>query len=418
MEDWSGDTPCLLFNHIMEVLSMYRRFVGIDVSKDSFSVSGLNEEGTVLFSLSAAMDKGGFYELSRIISSCTDDPTAVIIGMESTGSYHVNLVSFLRLKGFPVVVVNPLLISNFTKLSLRKTKTDKKDARTIARFILAHKDSLSRFSVSQGNTHLKDIARERESILKFIAAAKNDIRRMLKSTFPELENMCDVFSDVILLFLKEFPSARIISAADPSGITRAFSHADGRMRIRLSTEDLMKAAHSSIASYHPALEAILPGKIATLIHLNERLNEVTKLLIRFCESVMKEDLEIIISIDGINTRTAAPFLAEMGDYRNYRSYKNFIAYTGLDPSIHQSGTMEGISKLSKRGNRHLRRVIYLMTFCAIRVHGQFKEYFQRRKKEGLPFKKALFATAHKLIRTIFAMLAQRTHYRCEKMIIS
>ena len=418
MEDWSGDIPCLIFNHIMEVLRMYRYFVGIDVSKDSFSVSGLNTEGAVVFSLGATMDKDGFNELSKVISSCTDDSSSVIIALESTGSYHVNLVSFLKSEGFPVVVVNPLLISNFTKLSLRKTKTDKKDAHTIARFILAHKDSLSRFAESRGNKHLKDIARERESILEFISAAKNDIKRMLQSTFPELEKMCDVFSDVILLFLKEFPSARIISAADPSEIIRAFSHADGRMRIRLSIADLMKAAHHSVASYHPALEAILPGKIATLVHLNERLDEVTKLLIRFCESVMKEDLEIIISIKGINTKTATPFLAEMGDYRNYRSYKNFIAYTGLDPSIHQSGTLEGISKLSKRGNRHLRRVIYLMTFCAIRVHGPFKEYFQRRKKEGLPFKKALFATAHKLIRTIFAMLTKRSYYRCEEMIIS
>jgi transposase len=402
----------------MEVLRMYRYFVGIDVSKDSFSVSGLNGEGTVVCSLNTLMDKDGFYGLAEVLSSWSDDPSAVIVGMESTGSYHVNLVSFLKSKGFPVIVVNPLLISNFTKLSLRKTKTDKKDAHTIARFILAHRDSLSRFAVSQVNTHLRDIARERESILKFIAAAKNDIRRMLKSTFPELEKMCDVFSDVMLLFLKEFPSARILSAADPSDVTRAFSHADGRMRIRLSIKDLVNAAHHSIAFPHPALEMILPWKIATLIHLNERLDEVTKLLVRFCESVMKEDLDIIISLDGVNTKTAAPFLAEMGDYRNYKSYKNFIAYTGLDPSIHQSGTLEGISKLSKRGNRHLRRVIYLMTFCAIRVHGPFKEYFQRRKREGLPFKKALFATAHKLIRTIFAMLTKRTYYRCKEMIIS
>jgi transposase len=331
----------------MEVLRMYRYFVGIDVSKDSFSVSGLNADGTIIFSLGAAMDEHGFYELSRVISSCTDDPSAVIVAMESTGSYHVNLVSFLKSKGFPVVVVNPLLISNFTKLSLRKTKTDKKDAHTIARFILAHKDSLSRFAEPQGDKHLKDIARERESVLKFISAVKNDIKRMLQSTFPELEKMCDVFSDVMLLFLKEFPSARLISAADPSVIGRAFSHADGRMRIRLSIDDLVKAAHHSVASYHPALEAILPGKIDTLMHLNERLDGVTKLLIRFCESVMKEDLEIITSISGINTKTATPFLAEMGDYRNYKSYKNFIAYTGLDPSIHQSGTWRGSANSQK-----------------------------------------------------------------------
>ena len=96
--------------------------------------------------------------------------------------------------------------------------------------------------------------------------------------------------------------------------------------------------------------------------------------------------------------------------------KNFIAFSGLDPSIHESGTFKGMSRLSKRGNRHLRRIIYLMTFCAIRIKGPLKTYFLKRRNEGLPFKKALFATAHKLIRTIFAMLTKRTNYVSEEMI--
>jgi transposase len=98
----------------------------------------------------------------------------------------------------------------------------------------------------------------------------------------------------------------------------------------------------------------------------------------------------------------------MGDWRSFKSYKQLIAFSGLDPSIHQSGTFMGVSRLSKRGNRHLRRLIWLMTFCAIRVEGPFKTYFTRRKMEGLPFKKALFATAHKLVRVIFSMLNHRT----------
>jgi hypothetical protein len=67
-----------------------------------------------------------------------------------------------------------------------------------------------------------------------------------------------------------------------------------------------------------------------------------------------------------------------------------------------------MSRLSKRGNQHLRRLIWLMTFCAIRMEGPFKTYFVSRKTEGLPFKKALFATAHKRVRVIFFMLNNRT----------
>jgi hypothetical protein len=44
---------------------------------------------------------------------------------------------------------------------------------------------------------------------------KNDIKRMLQSTFPELESVCEVFSEMMLQFLREFPSARLIQAAPP-----------------------------------------------------------------------------------------------------------------------------------------------------------------------------------------------------------
>jgi hypothetical protein len=69
MEDWSGGiSPCLVFNHIMEVDYMYSLFVGIDVSKDSFSVCGLDEKENAVFSLVAAMDKAGFSEFMKAIS--------------------------------------------------------------------------------------------------------------------------------------------------------------------------------------------------------------------------------------------------------------------------------------------------------------------------------------------------------------
>jgi transposase len=115
----------------------------------------------------------------------------------------------------------------------------------------------------------------------------------------------------------------------------------------------------------------------------------------------------------VASKTAAAFLAELGDYRNFKSYKKMIAFSGLDPTIHQSGKYEGMSIISRRGDRHLRKIIYNMTFCVIRYDGPFRDHFFRRKEEGLPFKKALLATAHKLMRAIFAMLNGGTLYRTE-----
>lgn len=393
---------------------MYNLFVGIDVSKDSFSATGIDPKGNVCFSLSAGMDSSGFSELMKAISSICSNYSSVIACMESTGCYHINIFSFLSSKGINTQIVNPLLISNFTKLSLRKTKTDRKDSLTIAKFLFIHKDSISQISVSQDLRDLRDIARERESLCNLIASTKNEIKRILQSIFPELEGICNVFTYSMLNFLKEFPSARLIKTAKPKAIAKALESSSRGRKLSISYEDIIKAAKSSVASISLAKELILPEKISTLLHLMERLDKITELLSSFCESMMIEDLQIITSVDGIDTTTGAAFLAEIGDINNFSSHKNLIAFAGIDPTVYQSGKFEGTSRISKRGNRHLRRLIYLMTVNVIRVNAFFKAYFLKRRDNGLPFRKAVMATAHKLVRTIFAMLSHKSYFNVKE----
>ena len=113
---------------------MERLLVGVDVSKDRFTVAGLDGEGKEFFSGSYSMDSDGFGKFLERVTVCCPDREKVLVGMESTGCYHLNLFSFLLSQGMQAMVINPLLIANFAKRSLRKTKTDKKDARTIAKF--------------------------------------------------------------------------------------------------------------------------------------------------------------------------------------------------------------------------------------------------------------------------------------------
>ena len=391
---------------------MSKVFVGIDVSKDFSTAQGVDKNGKKLFYLRFAMNAVGFSELLKAMMKFTEHITEITVSMESTGCYHINLFSFLSSEGVACVVVNPLLITNFARLSLRKTKTDKKDAYTIARFLLANEESLSAIAFSQDTQDIKDLSRERESMTVLISGMKNDIKRLLQGTFPELEKLCSPYGETILNFLGRFPSARLVLAAKQRDIEKALICPDEkRKRVMVSAEDIIAAAKTSVASSGAAKELILSEKISTLLYLQEKNERITEVLIETCESMRIEELDIIRSIDGVNDITGSTFLAEIGDINNFTSYKHIIAFAGLDPSIHQSGQYVGRSTISKRGNRHLRRIIFLMTLCAVRSKNAFREYFLRRKQEGLPPKKAILATAHKLIRVIFAMLSNKTLFR-------
>ena len=139
--------------------------------------------------------------------------------------------------------------------------------------------------------------------------------------------------------------------------------------------------------------------------------ETTEIIMNLLNQRMKHDMEILCSIKGIGENTAMNFLIEMGgEVEMYENDKKLIAASGLDPSTYKSGKYEGKSRISKRGNRHLRRVIWLMSTKVIINNNLFRGYFYKRRNEGLPYKMAVLATALKLIRIMFVMLSRKTYF--------
>lgn len=386
-------------------------FLGIDVSKDKFDAYCIDIDGEKHFYLSCPMDRTGFEKLVSRLGSLSIPQENLLIGMESTACYHMNLFSFLLAGGYTAVIINPLLISNFVKMQLRKTKTDKKDALVIAQFLLTHMDTLAQASIAPHVSDLRDLSRQRESLLSQMTALKCDMKRILTMTFPELEKLTGVFTKSILHLVSRFPSAHAISQADPAEINRLLmDHSMGRNSAK-TTQAIIQAARSSVGTTSPSRELVLRQKADVLVHLADHLKELTAQMIELCRSDMGDDIDIMTSLRGIGKQTATSFLVEMGgDIQNFKDHKKLIAMAGLDPAIYQSGKHDGQGRITKRGNRHLRRVIWLMTIRVIQFNDCFRNYYKKRMQDGLPFKKAVLATAHKLLRVIFAMLTQRTSF--------
>jgi transposase len=383
-------------------------FVGIDVSKDKFDACGITGDEVKLFQFSTTMDRKGFEKLKGHLAAVS--VSSVLIGMESTASYHVNLFSYLVSEGYRVILINPLLISNYVKMQLRKTKTDKKDAVVIAQFLFANGDTLAQRATPSLISDLRDLSRQRESLVDEMTSLKIEIKQLLNITFPELEHMAGIFTKSILKLLQQYPSAFALRDADLGQLSQTLiADSYGHKREAFAAE-LIKAAHSSIGSKSTAKD-ILKQKIALLLHFEDALQEVTGMLIEMSRKLMDEEINIMTSIKGIGNKSAANFLIEMGgDINQFERSGKIIAMAGLDPAVYQSGKHDGKGRITKRGNRHLRRIIWLMTTKVIQYTDVFSVYYLKRRKEGLPYKMAVLATAHKLIRVIYAMLTHRTTF--------
>jgi len=240
---------------------------------------------------------------------------------------------------------------------------------------------------------------------------KNNIKRVLSVIFPELETITGIFTKSTLRLLSQYPSACAIREAGGDAVADIFVDRSKGNRPRATITTLMETAVSSVGVASSAKELIVRQEAAFLLHLEEQTYETTKLLKSLCDENMKKDMDILTSMKGIGEKTAVNFLIEMGgDVRAYENDKKLIAAAGLDPSTYQSGKYERTSRISKKGNRHLRRVIWLMTRRVITSNELFRAHYLKRRKDGLPYKMAVLATAHKLIRVMYAMLKHQTYF--------
>ena len=404
IEAWPEAIPAFLTIHKEDRMAL---FVGIDISKDKFDACGIGERGEKIFSLTAPMDKEGFEKLLVYLKK----DSSLLLGLESTACYHITLLSYLTSKGYRVVIINPLLISNFVKLQLRKTKTDKKDALTIARFLMLRQESFSAQVFSSDLMELRDLARRQERLTDQVTRIKGNMKRILSVTFPELEHITGVFTKSILQLLTQYPSAEALRKAEVDTIAALIIPRSWGRKSRAFVETLMATAAPSVGVSSLAKELILKQEASLLLYVEEQIKETTKLLMSLCNDQMKRDIEILASIKGIGESSAMNFMIEMGgDIALFKSDKKLIAAAGLDPSTYQSGKYEGTGRISKRGNRHLRRIIWLMAKTTIFTNDLFRSYFYKRRREGLPYKMAVMATAHKLIRVMFSMLVHQRYF--------
>jgi transposase len=298
----------------------------------------------------------------------------LLLGMESTASYHIALFSYLTAQGYRVAIINPLLIANFAKLSLRKTKTDKKDAFTIAQFLLLQKETLAMGSPHL--TELRDLSRRRERLADQMTSLKNDMKDPLV-TFPNWRPSQASLRSLLRL-LAEFPSARAIATLvmmpllSPSPARRrkpsASVQAHGCRSCIGGCCESGKGADSQTGSF-------------LLLSLHEQAEEIMNLIEDLSGEKIQRGAEILTSMRGIGDTTSLNFLIELGgDIKAFENDRKLIAAAGSILPRTNQGKVQGEEQISKRGNRHLRRVIWLMTTKVIISNGLRTHYFKRRKE--------------------------------------
>ncbi len=379
-------------------------YVGIDVAKDKHDCFITNSDGKVLYkSFTIPNNREGFETLFQRIESTSEELSKVKVGLEATGHYSYNLLGFLLDKGLPTYVINPLHTNLYRKsLSLRKTKTDRVDSRTIATMMMSDMNLKSYSDTSYHNEELKSLTRYRFDKVKERAKLKSSVARLINILFPELEKLVPSLHMVsVYALLSEFPGASHVASAHLTRLTNLLSHAS-KGRYGKDTAILFReTAKTSIGSLMPAKSLELKHTIKLIQELTVEIDEIEAAIKR----IMDEEIQSpIITIPGISYRMGAMIIAEIGDFSRFDSADKVLAYAGMSPSTYQSGKLDNCySHMEKRGSRYLRYALYNATKYVCHWDRSFGAYLEKKRSEGKHYNVALSHATKKLVRLIFAM---------------
>ena len=385
--------------------------VGIDVAKDKHDCIIVSSEGEVIFKpFVIGNNRVGFDELYEKICSVGVSFDKIKVGLEATGHYSYNLLGYLLDKGLPTYVINPLHTNLYRKsLSLRKTKTDKVDAHTIAAMLLSDVNLKSYSNTLYHNEELKSLTRYRFSKVEERAKLKTSVARLVNILFPELEKIVPTLHIAsVYALLSEFPSAKLISKVHLTRLTNLLSEASKGRYGRDKAILIRDAARSSIGSYMPAKELELKHTIRLIQELNSEINEIEDHI----NEIMEEMDTPILTIPGISNRMGAMILAEIGDFERFSSPDKILAYAGLSPSTYQSGQLTSShSHMEKRGSRYLRYALFNATKFVCNWDPTFADYLEKKRSEGKHYNVAISHACKKLIRVIYHLQTTGEEYR-------
>jgi transposase len=389
-------------------MSNFSYFLGIDVSKKSFDACLIDVNKNVIMNEKFSMDNEGFEKLVESLKNVNHDDILVVL--ESTGIYQVNLFYHLEDNTFNAAIVNPLLIYNFNKsVTLRKTKTDKIDAFRIACFALQNQDSID--MKKKSTPSIRSLSRERDHLSKETAKIKTEIKNHLYILFPELDSQYNVFTKTMLSLLLKAPGAFPIRRMKPIQIDRIFNKTAGN-KVQISPKQLIKMAKTSFGIEDKYLQSVLILKIQMLLFIQKQKIELDQQIKKYVDENLSQEFSIVTSIAGVGQTTAEKFLIEIGEDINiFKSHKQLRAFMGMDPSIKQSGSSINVNgKISKKGNSHLRRTMWQMAFAVRKYSPTFKDYYQKKRSEDKKYKQAVIAVANKLIKTLYALLKNNSKF--------
>ncbi|USK64305.1 IS110 family transposase [Peribacillus frigoritolerans] len=405
-------------NQLIERITDHHLVVGVDIAQHVHVARAVNYRGIVVGKpLSFENNEEGFTRLLNWIKELQHmkNLDTMIVGMEPTGHYWMNLSKWLVEQNIDVVTVNPHHVKrNKENRDNTQSKSDKKDALVIADMVKNGYYAIVR-STSESFEKLRVLMANRDVIVKRLVSSINQINRWVDVVFPELRQ---VFKDVsckgAIATLRLFPTPAELCSLQPQDIVtgwkscmkRHSGHKKARSLLALSKRSI--GTKQALDAYKLHLEQLLEEYDLASSQLERVTQEVTNVLEQI--PFVKQ----ILAIKGISEISLAGILGEAGDLSGFAHGNALLRHAGLHLAEASSGKWKGQIVLSKRGRSRLRRYLFLATMSLVMNNPEFKALHSNNVKvKKIKKMKSIMKLCGKLARVLVGIARNGSAYKPE-----
>ena len=391
--------------------------VGIDVSKGKSTVTIRRPGDQVL--LEPCEIRHTRTDINFLIDTIRNLDGETKVCMEHTGRYYEPVATWLSNAGIFVSAVNPILVRAFGSESLRDIKTDKADARKIARYTLDHWTKLTQYShMDKTRNQLKTMNRQFGFYMDLRTAMKNNLISLLDQTFPGANDFFDSparsdGSQKWVDFVYTYWHADCVRGRSLAAFTEHYKNWCKRKSYNFSAvkaETIYREAADIIA--------IFPKDNCTkmLIHQAvELLNTASKTV----ESLRVEmdrtaatlpEYPVVMAMTGVGPTLGPQLMAEIGDVTRFTKRGALTAFAGVDPGKNESGKyVQKSVPTTKKGSPHLRKTLFQIMDGLIKrkpVNDPVYAFMDKKRAEGKKYYVYMTAGANKFLRIYYGRVKE------------
>lgn len=381
-------------------------FVGVDVGKSAHHAVALDAGGRVLLDRALPQDEA---KLRALIGELRRHGKVLFV-VDQPATIGALPLAVARDEGVLVGYLPGLAMRRIAEIHAGEAKTDARDAAVIAHAARTMPHALRPLRQDDDATALLGmLAGFDEDLAAQVNQLSNRIRGLLTHIHPALERVLGprLQHPAALELLQRYPSPHSLRAAGRARVAARLRRRAPRLADRLADQIIAALAEQTV---------VVTGTDAAALVLPQLAEQLSLVLMQRQRAA--EQLEELVdnhnigsrllTMPGVGFRTAARIVVETSG-RHFRTPGHLAAFAGLAPVTHRSGTSIRGERAPRRGNRRLKRALYLSAFAALKDPTS-RAYYDRKRAERKTHQAALLALARRRSDVLFAMLRDDADY--------